>query len=271
MPGRNLELKRKVIRDINSWDDVDLVVCTGDICATVGTEEEYAFAAEFFSELKKPFITIIGNHDNFYSDSGYFRASATERREKLQRFLRNFPDQRLFYSDEFAGLRFYFLAVDDVTGPYFSSISAEQISWFEAELERHRQQKSIVFCHAPLWTDEILQMYPQAINYIVQPAEEFKRIIAINPQVSLWVSGHVHFGMKAELINHPFNLYNGRVTNILNCDMDGFSVLDLKIKPEFHDKIWTRKLILNSEKYICTVYDHQTDKELTGLKMTGNI
>ena len=75
--------------------------------------------------------------------------------------------------------------------------------------------------------------------------------------------------MIKDLIDHPFNLFHDQVLNILNCDMDGFSVLDHRIKPEFHDKIWTRKLFLSSGGYRCTVFDHKEGKELPELEMNG--
>ncbi|MGM0600982.1 MAG: metallophosphoesterase family protein [Candidatus Rifleibacteriota bacterium] len=270
LPGRQLELKQQVIEDINSWSEVDLVVCTGDLCATVGTEKEFSFAAEFFSHLNKPFITLIGNHDNFYSDGGYFEASASEREIKLQRFARYFPEQKLYFSRSFADYRLYFLAVLNPESPCFSSISKEQLDWFNAELEKFPDQKAIVFCHAPLWSLEVVKFYPKAFNYITQPEEEFRKIVRKNKQIALWVSGHVHFGMKKELISHPFNLYENQVFNILNTDLDGFSVLDLEIKPRFHDRIWTRKLFLDENGYSCTVYDHLDCKELPELTISGS-
>ena len=269
LPGRQLELKQRVIDDINSWEDVDLVVCTGDLCATVGTEEEFSFAADFFKQLKKPFITLLGNHDNFYSDKGYFAASPAERQLKLKRFARYFPEQKLYFSRHYADYRLYFLAVHNPESECFSSISQTQLDWFNKELKRFPEQKAIVFCHAPLWSSEVVKFYPQAFNYIAQPEEQFRKIIKRNRQVALWVSGHVHFGMKKELINHPFNLYENRVFNILNTDMDGFSVLDMEIKPRFHNRIWTRKLFLDDNGYHCTVYDHLERKELPELKISS--
>jgi hypothetical protein len=162
----------------------------------------------------------------------------------------------------------YFLAVYNPKSECFSSISPKQLDWFSKELEKFPKQKAIIFCHAPLWSSEVVKFYPQAYNYITQPEEEFKKIIRRNRQIALWVSGHVHFGMKKELINHPFNLYENQVFNILNTDLDGFSVLDLEIKPKFHRGIWTRKLFLDDNGYHCTVYDHLDRKELTELNMS---
>ncbi|MDN5277996.1 MAG: 3,5-cyclic-AMP phosphodiesterase [Clostridiales bacterium] len=269
LPGRNLELKKKVISDVNSWSDVDLVVCTGDLCATYGTEEEFRFAADFFKALNKPFFTLIGNHDNYYSDRGYIKASVVERKEKIDRFRRFFPRQKLYFSCEFAGFRLIFLALDDLESSCFSSLSSDQLDWFASELQKWSDDKTIVFCHAPLWGEEVIRFYPPAVNYIAQPVQKIRSIVMNHKQLVLWVSGHVHFGMKKELINHPFNLFLERILNILNCDMDGFSVLDSRIKPEFHDRIWTRKLFLRPDGFRCTVYDHKDDLELTELEMTG--
>jgi hypothetical protein len=108
------------------------------------------------------------------------------------------------------------------------------------ELAAARDQNTIVFFHAPLWSEEVLKLYPPAASYIAQPAERFRQIVLENPQIKLWVSGHIHFGMVKELIMHRLNSYAGRVFNILNCDLDGYSVLNLDLHPVFHDNIWTR-------------------------------
>ena len=269
LPGRHLQLKQKVIDDINSWEDVDLVVCVGDLCETYGTEVEFAFAAGFFAQLQQPFITLLGNHDQYYSDSGYFQAGVAERREKVERFRCSFPDQKLNHSFEFAGLRLVFLALDGFSSSLFSAVSPQQLLWFEEELSRYRQQTTVVFFHAPLWSSEVIKLFPQAVNYIAQPVEDFARIVARHEQIRLWVSGHVHFGMVKELITHPFNLFLDRVMNILTCDLDGFSILNKKIKPEFHDQVWTRRLYLSPAGFRCTVYDHNRSCELPELEMRG--
>ncbi len=69
---------------------------------------------------------------------------------------------------------------------------------------------------------------------------------------------------------NPFNLYMGRVMNLLNSDLDGFSILNAKLKPEFHEQIWTRQLFLSPEGYRCTVFDHNMGKEHSELTMKGS-
>lgn len=262
LPGRLLEKKRKVIETINSWQDVDLVVSVGDVCASFGTEDEFIFARDFFSKLNKPFLTLIGNHDNFYSDSGFIAACKAERLEKIARFRRAFPNQELYFSRIVNGVKLIFLALDGIQSPLFSAASIEQLQWFAQELQAHPQLNTIVFYHAPLWTEEVLKFFAPAVNYIAQPADEFRRIVLANPQIKLWVSGHVHFAMVADLLRHRFNNYHDQVYNILNCDMDGFSVLNANLKAEFHERIWTRSLYFNQEFFRCTVFDHDLGREV---------
>lgn len=256
LPGRLIEKKTKVISSINSWKDVDLVVSIGDVCATYGTKTEYKFAKEFFNKLSAPFITLIGNHDNYYSDNGYYKASDTERLTKIKRFKDTFTNQKLYFSKEFGNLRLYFLAVDGIENKYYSAMSNAQLRWFEDELNNYSDKVSVVFCHAPLWSEDVIKLFPPAVNYIVQPAKIMKKIILKNKQIKLWASGHAHFGMIKGLVEHPFNNYENIVNNIVNTDMDGFSVLSMKISPEYHEQIWTRSLFIYNDKIICKTYDH---------------
>jgi 3',5'-cyclic AMP phosphodiesterase CpdA len=267
LPGRLYQQKVKVIEAINSWNDVDLVVSVGDVCSTFGTAEEYEAVKRFFARLEKPFISLIGNHDNYYSDRGFISASKEERLQKFERFRKTFNGQELYFSEDFGDWRFYYLALDGIESGFYSAVSAEQVDWFKSELKTYKDKKAAVFCHAPLWTEEVINLYPPAINYIVQPARDFKKIALDNPQIKIWVSGHVHFGMIKELVMHSFNHYEQKVMNIVNTDMDGFSVLSTNIHPEYHERIWTRSLYFYQDKVICKTYDHNDQKELTELEM----
>ena len=66
LPGKFLTEKEAVLRTINAWPDVTLVVAVGDICEDLGTEKEYSAARQFFNKLAKPFVAIPGNHDFIY-------------------------------------------------------------------------------------------------------------------------------------------------------------------------------------------------------------
>ncbi len=270
LPGRNLDAKLNLIREINSWNDVDLVVSIGDICSGFGTESEYKFASNFLRQIEKPFFTLIGNHDNYYSDLGFIPASKAERKEKFKRFKKAFPEQELYFSQEFGSYKLIFLALDGLDSPLYSALSKCQLDWFNDELGKEPDRKTVVFCHAPLWSEDVLKLYPPAINYIAQPASELKKVVLSHPQIKAWVAGHVHFGMKKELVEHRFNLYEGKIFNFIVCDLDGFSVLDMSIRPQFHDDLWTRSLYFYKDKLVCRTYDHRLKMELKNLEKTIN-
>ncbi|MBF0544587.1 MAG: hypothetical protein HQM08_09145 [Candidatus Riflebacteria bacterium] len=49
-------------------------------------------------------------------------------------------------------------------------------------------------------------------------------IIAKNPQVFMWVSGHLHLSPNNPAAYDPMNLFLGRVQVINNCDLMGKAV-----------------------------------------------
>ena len=52
LPGKEIVAKERVIRNINSWDDVDGVIVLGDICSALGREHSAFFTGAADSELR---------------------------------------------------------------------------------------------------------------------------------------------------------------------------------------------------------------------------
>ncbi|MCX8104947.1 MAG: PQQ-binding-like beta-propeller repeat protein [Ignavibacterium album] len=57
------------VNDINSLDEIDFIIVSGDITAT-GTLQELSKAKSILDKLKKPYYIIPGNHDTKWSESG---------------------------------------------------------------------------------------------------------------------------------------------------------------------------------------------------------
>ena len=126
LPGRNIEQKAKAVAKINSWDDVEMVVAVGDICAEFGTDAEYAVAREFFGNLHKPFFPVTGNHDFYYqSPSGskgrLIQGTQVSQQEKLYRFRRTFGLSSHYYSKTVGQYLLVFLSAD--RSDYLAGIS----------------------------------------------------------------------------------------------------------------------------------------------------
>ena len=259
LPGRNIEFKKQVLAKINSWDDVEMVVAVGDICAEFGTNAEYALARKFFGRLHKPFVPITGNHDFYYQtpsgQEGRLMPGTKESQQaKLGLFRKTFGLSSQYYSRHLGRYLLVFLSADNAD--YLAGISDRQLAWLHGELSRNRKTPTLIFFHAPL--QGTLRNYRWFINtpdLIAQPVEELHDILKGNPQVFVWVSGHTHTLPLEESYAAPINLYAGQVTNIHNKDMN-------------HGTIWTNSLYLYPDRIVIKTYSHQKNVWLTKLDRT---
>ncbi|MFH1605221.1 MAG: hypothetical protein ABIH03_15105 [Pseudomonadota bacterium] len=124
-------------------------------------------------------------------------------------------------------------------------MSERQLEWLRSELQKERQSPAIVFFHAPL--QGTLRNYNRNANtpnFVAQPAGTIHDILESNPQVFLWVSGHTHTSPREESFASAINVYEDRVTNIHNTDMN-------------RKTIWTNSLFLYPDKVVVRTYNHQ--------------
>ena len=204
LPGSKILMKEKTIAAINRWDDVDMVIAVGDICKERGTNEEYAAAKEFFSKLKKPLYPIVGNHDFLYTDNldakGKKTKAVTETREaKLNKFRNTFGLKEISYSKKAGKYFLVFLSLD--SSGYLAEISQKQVAWLGSELEKNKNDPTLIFFHAPL--EGTLRSYNRnanTSNFVAQPSDKIRHILMNNPQVILWVSGHTHTSPKKRVM-----------------------------------------------------------------------
>jgi len=259
LPGRLIEKKEAVLETVNSWEDVDLVIAVGDICSDWGSDEEYRAAGEFFKKLKKPFFPVAGNHDYIYEtpagpDGGLAVAPRPVQEAKLQKFRETFDLPDYFYRRMVGGYLLLFLSSDHVD--FLSGMSERQLAFFRSELEANRKTPTIVIFHGPL--NGTLKNYRRWINtpgFIAQPHEEIHELLKQNPQVFLWVSGHTHTPPSEESFASAVNVYDGRVTNIHNKDMN-------------RGDIWTNSLYLYEDRVVVRTWDHQINAWLPDLERT---
>jgi 3',5'-cyclic-AMP phosphodiesterase len=268
LPGKNLPAKEAAIRTIDGWPDIDRVVVLGDICKETGTPGEYAAAKAFFGLLRKPARFIAGNHDYIYADekdaSGKkMKASPDARRAKLMRFAETFglgdtlrQGVPVYGSERLGGYLMIYLSPDDLNSPYLTQISDGQLAWLQKRLAENKTVPTLIFFHAPLAGT----LYPfnelaDTPSFIAQPIGRLRDLILENPQIFLWVSGHMHVPATSESFSAPVNLYKGRVMNIHNPDMQ-------------RKTIWTNVLRLYPDKVVITTWDHAEGAWIDGLERT---
>jgi hypothetical protein len=265
LPGRNVAAKEKLISTLNTWKNTDLVVAVGDICKSTGTDEEYSFARKFFAKLEKPLALINGNHDYVFShsDGSWHPKMATPevRSKKLNKFMQTFNMNELYYSKVISGYHLVFLSLDSLYTKHYAELSSKQLQWFDWQLHKHKDKPTIVFCHAPLWWKVLTKLKPGIKNFTIQPMNEIRDVLKKHKQVFMWVAGHVHMGAENSFSRGFLNVYNNRIVNINNCDLDGRSILKgMKMKLIKHNTIWTKDLVLYPDKVMVKTYDHNAKK-----------
>ncbi len=257
---RIVAAKQNIIADINGWDDVARIVVTGDLAGSYGTDEEYAAAKAFFAGLNKPVSYIVGNHDYMYIGRGpnfkFIRGNPDERHAKLERFKREFSQQQLYFTQESGRYLLVFLSTDSLDSKVLCQFSQAQMSWLEEVLAKNRNRPTIVFAHAPL--AGTLTNYNRYINtpsFIAQPETDIRDLLRQNPQVFMWVSGHTHTPATNKDFDSPINLYDGRVHNIQNPDLN-------------REVIWTNSLYLYPDKVVIKTFRHSDKTWLDSLERT---
>lgn len=259
LPGPNLDRKEAVLKTINAWDDVDMVIAVGDICEEYGTDAEYAAAASFFSKLHKPLLPVAGNHDYIFltpvwPGGGYNTGPRTMQEAKLQTFRTTFGLPSHYYSKKVGSYFLVFLSTDHES--FATGLSEPQLAWLRKQLTRHQQTPTIIVFHGPLaGTQHNFRRYINRPHSIAQPVEAIRALIIANPQVFLWVSGHTHTPPTEESYASPINVYAGQVTNIHNTDMRGAT-------------LWTNSLWLYPDRVEVKTYNHQTNTWLPALDRT---
>jgi len=248
--------KLRAAQDVSGWEDVELVVLPGDIVSKYGTCQEYDEAREFLAAIRKPTAVTAGNHEYVYADpGGEFRHAVPHiQREKLERFKNTFGQPDLYYTRELGGYLLVFLSADVIGGRYLTEISGVQLSWLEATLAANRAKPTLIFFHAPL--KGTLEAYSPKINgdqRVAQPVEAIQGILAANPQVVLWVSGHTHTPATNPSYASPVNLYEGRVTDIHNADLG-------------RETIWSNSLFLCPDRIVVKTWDHKAGLWLDNLE-----
>lgn len=269
LPGRNLPQKERALNSVEGWPDVSLVVVTGDIVATGGDPAQYAAARRFFDRLTKPAVFLGGNHDYIYPDAypvdpktgHHVKESSPEvRRAKLERFKETWGMRELYSSRRTGGYLLVFLTPDDLTTNDYARMTDRQLEWLSAELKGNPGLPTIVFFHAPLagtYASRRIVESKSHDSYNAEPADRIREILRANPQVFMWVAGHLHIAPSNRDFADPINRYDGRVWVIHNPDMNGSSLFDVNdLKSTSHETIWTNSLFLYPGRVLVRTWDH---------------
>ena len=197
-PTAEEDLNRSV-DDINSFDDIDFTIVSGDITAT-GTLSELTISKQILDKLDKPYYIIPGNHDTKWSESG-----CTD-------FIKLWGNDRFTFQYD----KYLFIGLHE--GPrmrmadgYFAP---EDLQWFDSLIVSlpNSNQPIIFVTHYPL-NEEIANWY-----------EMLDRLKNVNTQVVLFGHGHANKIYDFESIPGVMGRSNLRAKD----EIGGYTIADVK-------------------------------------------
>ncbi|HEY9789431.1 MAG TPA: metallophosphoesterase [Candidatus Obscuribacterales bacterium] len=86
-------------------------------------------------------------------------------------------------------------------------MSRRQLDWLKQDLDAHKNQFTIVFCHHPLLPPPPYDGGPPWDEYVIPDGGAVREILGVNPQVKLVISGHVHVS-KVQLEREIWHISN---------------------------------------------------------------
>ena len=255
-----IDNKLKTAATISSWKDVDLVVFTGDIVEMVGDTKTLEQAKGLFNKVNKPKTIIAGNHEVIYNlvNGKKVRVNVAEREKNIKRFQEAFQLPNLYYTKEMGRYLLIFLSCEPGSGKFSTEISDQQLNWLKTTLKDHPEQPTLIFFHAPL--KDTLFKYNESINMpyeIAQPVKKLEKVLLANPQIALWISGHIHTPANNPSFANLINYYHHKILDIHNPSLDGST-------------IWTNSLYLYPNKIVIKTFNHTTGQWMENLTRTVN-
>ncbi len=207
--AENLPVLRRSVQSVNSLTGVFAVALVGDLCKRTGTPRELELAAHLVDSFADPVFAVPGNHDFMYkdetkADGKMARGTPAGKRKKLENFRKAMKQPGIRFAKKVGGHLLVFLPVDACNSKPLCTLSDETIGFLKKTLGNNRGLPTIVFCHAPLeGSCGAARKARQAKkgflpHAYIQPAERIRDILRRNPQVFLWIAGHLHIKPSAQ-------------------------------------------------------------------------
>jgi 3',5'-cyclic AMP phosphodiesterase CpdA len=163
---------------------VDAIICTGDLTDN-GLPEEYATLRDCVVGLPVPVFFGAGNHD---------------RRENLLACLPGVKQAGGFVQYVVDDLPVRLVMLDSVVpGATHGELCADRLAWLRGVLAEQPGRETMIALHHPPFATGI----PQFDETGLRQVEEFRDIVAANPQVRRVICGHIHrliFGNVAQAV-----------------------------------------------------------------------
>ncbi|WP_291056817.1 metallophosphoesterase family protein [Dialister sp. UBA1703] len=242
-----MDNKAKAREDINSWQDVDLKVFTGDMVEMYGSMNQMEEAKQFIDGFAGEKAYLAGNHELFYKeelkDGKPVMADPALRKAHEDNYRKVFGP--LHSTKTLGQYLLVFLSPEDTESRFPVAMAKEEMDWLRQTLKENQNTPTLIFYHAPL-SDTMIPYNDKIGNprNFAQPAGDIDLILLTNPQVKLWVSGHTHTPPTQPTFASEVNYYHGKVLDVYNPTWDG-------------KQVWSNSIYLYKDKIVIKTYDHK--------------
>ena len=195
-----------IIEAINEDNEVKFVVNTGDMVFD-GSPVKYNFLLKQIRKLRKPFLTVPGNHD--VEDHG------------VENYLRIFGP--LYYSFHVGPA--YFIVLDNSNE---KRIDPYQMEWLREELMKSQNYRyRFVFMHVPIF-DPRVRKQP---GHSMRDVKNAKEVVSILKEynVTMVFTGHIHGYFEGRWDGVPFIISGGGGAELMGLDPDHYFYHYIKV------------------------------------------
>ena len=198
-----LEDLKATVSDINTLDNIEFVILSGDI-TEMGTDEEFLAAKSELDKLNKPWYIVPGNHDSKWSESG----------------TNSF--KQIFGAESFSFIHKGFLFLGNGSGPNMrmspGQVQREDLYMMDSVLKMHDKSVPIIYInHYPL--DKGLNNWYEVLD----------RMKGRNLKASF--CGHGHNNRKMNFVGIPGIM--GRSNLRAKKEVGGFNIISIT-----HDSLY---------------------------------
>lgn len=154
----------KVIEKINHTPGIDFVVHTGDL-VDFGLQREYIWIHELLSELKCPYVAVVGNHDLIGQGGHVYNSMYGD----------------FDFSFIFSGNKFIFLNTN--SREYYFDKNTPNLSWLEAELsDTTGYTNALIINHVP----------PYSTDFHPEQGPKYASLLGKYGKTLMSINGHGH-------------------------------------------------------------------------------
>ena len=192
--SKNSSELEKFINDVNSFENIDFVIFTGDNIDTSDEADLKAFLKEIKNLKVRPYV-LIGNHDCF-KNQGIDKDTYMK---IVKKELGTYHSNKSCYTFQDNDIEFVVLdgakqIIPGATGYFNKNV----LTWLDNTLSKHKDKKVVIFEHFPI-------LKSPSKSHELYNKQEYLEVLKKHDNVIAIISGHYHKNFE-EMVGKTYNI-----------------------------------------------------------------